>query len=70
LDGVDLGTNYRFDVKKFWPDGKKRSYPLMSMLDQVDRIQQCFNKESSWLKLTEVFPELFEIQQGLSEYRQ
>lgn len=41
----------------------------MAMLDQVDRIRTGLNQESPWSILTEAFPELFEIQQGLCEQR-
>jgi hypothetical protein len=70
LDGVDSSTDYRFDVKKsFARINKRELYPLMAMLDQVDRIRVCLTQDSSWAMLTESFPELFEIQHGLCAHR-
>jgi hypothetical protein len=70
LDNADPGTEYRFDVKKSLAQiDKKELYPLMAMLDQVDRIRTCLSHESPWAMLTQTFPELFEIQHGLCAYR-
>lgn len=70
LDKADPGTDYRFDIKEsFVRIGERDLYPVMAMLDQVDRIRVCISGDSPWAMLTETFPELFEIQHGLCTYR-
>lgn len=70
LESADPGSDYRFDIKKsFVRIDKKDLYPLMAMLDQVDRIRACLTQESPWSMLIEAFPELFEIQQGICAQR-
>jgi len=71
LDGDDLANCYRFDVKKSFV-GLRRDqlYPLMAMLDQVDRIRTCLTSQSPWEALIEAFPELLEIQHNTAARRQ
>ena len=68
LASVDSGTFYRFDVKNsFVGLSEGQLYPLMALLDQVDRIRTYITSPSPWQPTTEDFPELIEIQHKMSE---
>jgi hypothetical protein len=70
LSDADPGTSYRFDLKEsFVRLSDWQRYPLMSMLDQVDRIHMCVSSSAPWQALVEAFPELMEIQHRVSEHR-
>lgn len=70
LAGADPGILYRFDVNNSLGElNEERLYPLMSMLDQVDRIRNFVTSSSPWGAMTGAFPEILEIQHRMSEHR-
>jgi hypothetical protein len=67
---ADPSTCYRFDIKNsFVGLSEWQLYPLMAVLDQVDKIRTCIASPLPWEAMIESFPELIEIQHKLSECR-
>ena len=66
LEHADPKRYYRYNVKNALEGiDVRKLYPLRATLDHVDRLRTCLASEFPWEALTEMFPELLEIQEEM-----
>ncbi|MBI4333994.1 MAG: hypothetical protein HY673_22250 [Chloroflexi bacterium] len=70
MNYADDGTGFRYDVKNpATPLKMGQLYPLQAMLTQASVLRQCLDSTTPWEALTQIYPELVQIQQAMSDNR-